>query len=176
MKRFAALMSILLLGCPKDTPKDTPSTDAGPAMSAKPPMGDAGASAEAGAGDPKTGTASKWTVKYTLTVGSMHAPEMKTFKNEETKFLGDGTLTLNVGADGKVTGTSEGDPLGATLIDGQLEGETLNGTVRRKDLADNGLVGTLTSTVKGATLEGEMHLSESNAAVVRLGKITGTKN
>ncbi len=138
-------------------------------------MGEAGASAEAGASDTKTGTASTWNVKYTLTVGSMHAPEMKTFKNEETKYLGDGTLTLNVEPDGKVTGTSEGEPLGATLIDGQLEGETLNGTVRRKDVADNGLVGTITTTVKGTTLEGEMHLSESNAAVVRLGKVTGTK-
>lgn len=173
MKRFAALMSILLLGCPKETPKDSPPA-ADAATSAKAPTSEAGASAEAGA-DPKAGTASTWNVKYTLTVGSMHAPEMKTFKNDETKYLGDGTLTLDVGPDGKVTGTSEGDPLGATLIDGQLEGETLNGTVRRKDIADNGLVGTLTSTVKGGTLEGELHLSESNAAVVRLGKVTGTK-
>ena len=171
MKRYAALMSILLLGCPKETPKETPVPDGSLPTTAPGDAGDAGDASSAA----KTAGPSVWTVKYTLTVGTMHAPEMKSFKNEETKFLGDGTLTLNVDESGKVTGTSEGEPLGSALIDGQLEGDTLNGMVRRKDPADFGLVGSLTSTVKGGTLEGEMHLSEANAAVVRLGKITGTR-
>lgn len=171
MKRFAALLSLVLLGCPKETPKETPSDASAPPA---PSASSSAAAVDGGAAD-KAGTASTWNVKYTLTAGTMHSPESKGFKNDETKYLGDGTLTLNVDPSGKVTGTSEGEPLGSALIDGQLEGDTLNGMVRRKEPGDYGLVGTLTSTVKGKELEGEMHLSEGNAAVVRLGKITGTK-
>jgi hypothetical protein len=110
----------------------------------------------------------------------MYIPDSKDwsntkFKNDQEKYLGDGTLSLTVDPSGKVTGASEGGPLGDAVVDGRLFGDALNGTVRRKDPTDNGLTGTLAATVKGDALEGTMKLADTNAAVVRDAKITGSK-
>lgn len=133
----------------------------------------ADASAEGGAD--KAGKASSFAGKYTVSAGSMYVPEHKDwssvkFKNDETKMLGDGELTVTVDATGRVSGGTEAGPLGASVLDGTSDGTTLTATVRRKDPADEGLTGTLQAKVAGDTLEGTMNLAESNAAVVRFAR------
>jgi len=114
--------------------------------------------------------------KYSIAVGKMYVPDQKDwssvkFKNDETKLLGDGEMTLAVDGNGRVSGTTEAGPLGASVIDGTSDGTTLTGTVRRKDPSDDGLTGTLVAKITGDALEGTLKLAESNAAVVREGKL-----
>jgi hypothetical protein len=118
--------------------------------------------------------------KYTVSAGSMYVPENKDwasvkFKNDESKLLGEGELTIAVDGSGRVTGGSEGGPLGASVLDGTSDGTTLTATVRRKDPSDEGLTGTLQAKVAGDTIEGTMNLAESNAAVVRFARFQAKK-
>ena len=114
--------------------------------------------------------------KYTVTAGKMYVPEQKDWssvkwKNDETKMLGDGDLTLSVDGQGRVSGSTEAGPLGASVLEGISDGTTLTCTVRRKDPSDEGLTGTLVATIAGDALDGTMKLAESNAAVVREAKV-----
>jgi len=114
--------------------------------------------------------------KYSVAVGKMYVPDQKDwssvkFKNDETKMLGDGEMTLTVDGNGRVSGTTEAGPLGASVLDGTSDGTTLTGTIRRKDPSDDGLTGTLVGKISGDTLEATMKLAEFNAAVVRDGKL-----
>jgi hypothetical protein len=142
--------------------------------------GDAGPAVSASAAPPKP-TPTTWTVTYSLAPATMYVPTNKDwkrvkFKNDTEKYVGGGTLSLTAQPDGRVTGESSGPPLGDALFSGELaDGGALSATVRRKDPADQGLTGTLTGEVSGDKLEGEMKLAESNAAVVREGKLSGVK-
>lgn len=181
IKRIPLVALLVLAACKKDPPAPEPSA------SSAPPVTAASASSAAAGGDggaPKTaaaGSPSSWSVKYTLTPATMYIPDSKDwsntkFKNEESKYLGEGTISLTIAADGRVTGVSEGGPLGAALLDGFFDGTNLSAVIRRKDPTDDGLTGTLAGVVKGGSLEGGLKLAESNAAVVREAKITGTKS
>jgi hypothetical protein len=113
---------------------------------------------------------------YSVAMGKMYVPDQKDwssvkFKNDETKLLGDGEMTLAVDPSGRVSGGSETGPLGASVLDGTSDGQTLTATVRRKDPADEGLTGTLVAKITGDALVGTMKLAESNAAVVREAKL-----
>jgi hypothetical protein len=114
--------------------------------------------------------------KYTVSAGKMYVPDQKDwssvkFKNDETKLLGDGEITLSVDGQGRVSGSTEAGPLGASVLEGISDGTTLTATVRRKDPSDEGLTGTLVAKIAGDALDGTMKLAESNAAVVREAKI-----
>jgi hypothetical protein len=114
--------------------------------------------------------------KYTVSAGKMYVPDQKDwssvkFKNDETKMLGDGELVLSVDGQGRVSGSTEAGPLGASVLEGISDGTTLTATVRRKDPSDEGLTGTLVAKIAGETLDGTMKLAESNAAVVREAKV-----
>ncbi len=167
------LALLALTGCPKKIddgkaeagaePIPLPSTTASTIGG-----GDAGPTT---AGATKSG-ASSFKGKYTVAAGTMYVPEAKDWaavkwKNDDTKLLGDGELSLAVDAEGRVTGSSEGGPLGAAVIEGKSDGHTLAATVRRKDPTDDGLTGTLLATVTGDKVDGTMKLSEFTAAVVR---------
>jgi hypothetical protein len=170
-----------LAACKKDGAKGT--AEAGAVAIAS--VGTAGfaapkASSSAAPAASAAGTASTFHVSYTITAGSLYIPSNKDwssakFKNDEARYLGDGSLTLNVGADGRVSGTSEGGPLGAAVVDGLVENGTLAATIRRKDPSDEGLTGTLFAKISGASLEGSMKLAEGKAAVVREAKVTSAK-
>jgi hypothetical protein len=117
-----------------------------------------------------------YTGKYTVSAGKMYVPDQKDwssvkFKNDETKMLGDGELVLSVDGQGRVSGSTEAGPLGASVLEGISDGTTLTATVRRKDPSDEGLTGTLVAKIAGETLDGTMKLAESNAAVVREAKV-----
>ncbi len=114
--------------------------------------------------------------KYTVSAGTMYVPDQKDwssvkFKNDETKMLGDGEIALSVDGQGRVSGSTEAGPLGASVLEGISDGTTLTATVRRKDPSDEGLTGTLVAKIAGEALDGMMKLAESNAAVVREAKV-----
>ncbi len=139
-------------------------------------LGSGDASSDAGADAGPSMNAVTYAGKYSVAVGKMYVPDQKDwssvkFKNDETKLLGDGEMTLAVDGSGRVSGATEAGPLGASVIDGTSDGTTLAATIRRKDPSDDGLTGTLVAKISGDALDGTMKLAESNAAVVREGKV-----
>lgn len=172
---MAVITSLVLVACKKSelTPEELDArAQAAVAAKAAPPATSADAAADAG---PST-KAVTYAGKYSVAVGTMYVPDQKDwssvkFKNDETKLLGDGEITLVVDGAGRVSGGTEGGPLGASVLDGTSDGTTLTATVRRKDPSDQGLTGTLVAKIAGDALEGTMKLAESNAAVVREAKL-----
>jgi hypothetical protein len=170
-----AAMVVVLVGCPKSAPNGEdagggakPSTTASTS-----PTGDASAAADSATGATYAG-------KYTVTPGGMYVPSDKEwanvkFKNDDSKMLGDGEISITVDSTGRVSGGTETGPLGASVIDGKSEGGTISGTIRRKDPNDGGLTGTLVAKISGDALEGTMKLAEFNAAVVREAKFEAKK-
>ncbi|MDF2696193.1 MAG: hypothetical protein K0S65_4576 [Labilithrix sp.] len=70
---------------------------------------------------------------------------VKQAKDDPTKHVGEGALSLAVDGDGKVTGTIDSGPAGPGVIDGSVIDGELRGVVRRKDPKDEGLTGTFLS-------------------------------
>ena len=178
---FTVALALASVACKKsdpDGPAPQGSSSAAPssAPSAAPSSAAATAS-EAGAPSAKaTGTASSFSGKYTTeAVTAIAVPEGTKWKGEEgTEGTGEGTLTLEAAADGRVTGTVEG-PLGPALVEGLLEGDSLTTSFRRKDPADNGFYGTILGKVAGDKVEGSVAASRGNAGLVRTGKLTLSK-
>jgi len=174
---IAAMTSlVLVLGACKKTEVTPEELDARAqaAVAAKTPPAASSADAAADAG-PSTKTVT-YAGKYSVAVGKMYVPDQKDwssvkFKNDETKLLGDGEITLVVDGTGRVSGGTEAGPLGASVLEGTSDGTTLTATVRRKDPSDEGLTGTLVAKIAGDAVEGTMKLAESNAAVVREAKV-----
>jgi hypothetical protein len=108
----------------------------------------------------------------------MYIPESKDWssvkqaKDEPSKHVGEGALSLNVDPTGRITGTVDTGPAGPALIDGTVIDGELRGAVRRKDPADNGLTGTFIGKPTGDTVAGILSLAEANAAIVREGKFS----
>jgi hypothetical protein len=186
----AAVMAVAWLavvGCSKSEP--APAGAGGDAAPGKIAVVEGGAGGEAGAGGDAgsgtgtgtgTGTGKSYAGKYSVAVGAMYVPDAKDwssvkFKNDDSKMLGDGEMKIEVDPSGRVSGGTEGGPLGASVLDGQSDGTTLTATVRRKDPTDEGLTGTLEAKISGDAIEGTMKLAESNAAVVRVGKLEAKK-
>jgi hypothetical protein len=188
VKRAALACMLLLLagaaGCKKsEVTEEERAAKAAAAASAAaashPAAADADAGADGGAGK-AAGKTSAFTGKYTVSAGSMYVPAQKDwsavkFKNDESKMLGDGEITLTIDPTGRVSGGTEAGPLGASVIDGASDGTTLTATIRRKDPTDEGLTGTLVAKIAGDALDGTMNLAESNAAVVRVAKVDAKK-
>lgn len=172
---LAVIGSLVLVACKKTevTPEELDArAQAALAAKAPPPATSADAAADAG----PSMKAVTYAGKYSVAVGKMYVPDQKDwssvkFKNDETKLLGDGDITLVVDGTGRVSGGTEAGPLGASVLDGTSDGTTLTATVRRKDPSDQGLTGTLVAKIAGDALDGTMKLAESNAAVVREAKL-----
>ncbi|MBS2016572.1 MAG: hypothetical protein JST00_27050 [Deltaproteobacteria bacterium] len=188
-RSLAIALAIALMGCSKKDPSGDPagsgsatvassasSTTAVTAADAA-----AGAKGEAGSGAVATSASAKASYHgpYSAKAGGMYIPEHKDwnnvkFKNDESKLTGDGDLTLDV--DGtRVSGQTESGAIGAAIIEGTLDGSTITANVRRKDPADQGLMGTLVAKVAGDKIEGTMRLSDANAAAVREVTFTAMK-
>jgi len=179
---IAAAISLVLVACKKTevTPEELDARAQAAVAAKTPPASSADAaasSADAAAADagPSTKTVT-YAGKYSVTLGKMYVPDQKDwssvkFKNDETKLLGDGEITLVVDGTGRVSGGTEAGPLGASVVDGTSDGTTLTATIRRKDPSDEGLTGTLVAKIAGDALDGTMKLAESNAAVVREAKL-----
>ena len=127
-----------------------------------------------------TSTSTSYAGKYSVALGAMYVPNNKDwssvkFKNDETKMLGDGEMSIAIAPSGRVSGGTEGGPLGASVVEGMSSDGGLTATIRRKDPTDDGLTGTLVAKVTADAIEGTMKLAESNAAVVRIGKLDAKK-
>ena len=176
---IAALLACLSLGACKKSEVTPEELDAraqaqSAALAAKTPPASSATDAGSDAGPSMKSVT--YAGKYTVSAGKMYVPDQKDwssvkFKNDETKMLGDGELTLSVDGTGRVSGSTEAGPLGASVLDGTSDGTTLTATVRRKDPSDEGLTGTLVAKIAGDALDGTMKLAESNAAVVREAKL-----
>jgi hypothetical protein len=185
VKRAALACMLLLLagaaGCKKsEVTEEERAAKAAAAASAAAASHPAAADADAGADGKAAGKTSAFTGKYTVSAGTMYVPAQKDwsavkFKNDESKMLGDGEITLTIDPTGRVSGGTEAGPLGASVIDGASDGTTLTATIRRKDPTDEGLTGTLVAKIAGDALDGTMNLAESNAAVVRVAKVDAKK-
>jgi hypothetical protein len=172
---IGVVLSLVVAACKKtDVTPEELDARAQAAVAAKTPPVAPVADAAGDAGS--TMKAVSYAGKYTVAMGKMYVPDQKDwssvkFKNDETKLLGDGEITVAVDPSGRVSGGTEAGPLGASVLDGTSDGTTLTATVRRKDPADEGLTGTLVAKIAGEALEGTMKLAESNAAVVREAKL-----
>lgn len=173
MKRLAwtGLVVLALVACKKgEAEGGHTSTEAAPAPASSSSTGTA--TTATGTNEASARKAVSYAATYTMAPAAMYVPAAKDwssvkFKNDETKLLGDGTFTFTVDPTGRLTGASEGGPLGGAIVEGVLEGPHVAATIRRKDAADEGLWGTLVGRVSGNAIEGTMKLSEWNAAVVR---------
>lgn len=193
MKRYRAVLSLVLVltGCPKD---DAPKTDdaapvasssISPQGSAAPPASGAAsgsASASASAAPASAAPAASYEGKYTATPGTLHIPSdnkdytgVKQAKDDGTKMVGDGTMTLAVDGNGRVTGTFENGPAQGSVVDGSVSDGKIAGTVRVKNAADDGLHGSLVGKMTGDAIEGTMTLADHNASVLRDVKFTAKK-
>ena len=173
----ATLFGASGLGCTKPPPDGSGGASSATTATASAPGPATSALASSSAAPAGSGTpgakAASYDGKYTTTaVSAITVPEGTKWKGEEgTEGVGEGKLSLEVGADGRLTGTVDG-PLGAALVEGHLEGETLTATFRRKDPADNGFYGTLGGKVTGDKVEGALTASRGNAGLVREGKFS----
>lgn len=179
MKRALAIWAALLLvGCPKSETEGRPAPSASVTSPPKASASAAAASTASPTAAPAPGKATTYAGTYSLTPGKYYISESKDFagvkppKDDPSKFVGEGAITLNVDADGAVTGTVDTGPASPALIDGRLLGSDLRGRVRRKDPDDNGLTGVMVAVVAGDGASGTLSLAESTAAMVREGKLT----
>jgi hypothetical protein len=181
---ITAAMAALLLtnaGCPKKGGGNaTPDASAAAPGSGAPAASAAGAgSAAASASAPaRAGDAASYAGSYTLAPAALHIPESKDYahvkqaKDDPSKFIGAGTLSLTVGADGRVSGEIDSGPASPSEIDGSLVDGEIRGVVRRKAPSDHGLTGTIVAKIAGDHGDGTVSLAEANAAILREGAVS----
>jgi hypothetical protein len=182
-RRSLVVVAMLLLGCPKEEPPkadaspDPVASNVAPKASAAP-----SASASASAATWRAGAPAKYEGKYTATPGALYIPSenkeyagVKQAKDEGTKMVGDGTLTLDVDGTGRMTGAFESGPAQGSLVDGTVADGNVSGTVRVKTAGEDGLHGSLVGKMAGDSIEGTMKLADHNASVLRDVKFTAKK-
>ena len=169
-------LALALAGCPKsEGNKATPAGSASAPGSVAAPEADASAGDDAGSAK-ADGQAATYSGSYSLSPGAYYIPSTKDYgsvkqaKDDPTKHVGEGNLTLTVDADGKVTGTIDSGPASPGVIEGSMIDGEIRGFIRRTDPSDQGLTGTF--TVKPGAGDGTLSLAEANAAVVREGKLS----
>ena len=177
-----ALLSLVLLGCPnKDTASDAGkgATSASASTPATASAGDAAAPREGGSTS-ATGEAA-YAGTYEAKPAALYIPEHQDWKNtkqakdDPAKHVGEGNLTIEVAADGRVTGTVDSGPASPGLISGLVEGTRLTATIRRKEAGDQGLTGSILGTVEGGQITGTGKLADATAAILREGKVSAKK-
>lgn len=90
---------------------------------------------------------------------------------ESSAGVGDGTMTLQIDAAGRVTGTLDGS-LGAAVLEGTLAGDQLSASIKRKDPTDRGFAGTLLGTVAADHTTGTMTVASAEGGLARTGTFT----
>lgn len=181
------ILAVGLGGCPKseDGNKAAPSASASArkdpnvGASAAPQVSDSGSAAsDSGSSTGTSAKAASYSGTYSLTPAPMYIPATKDWNNvkqakdDPSKHVGEGKLSLEVDANGRVSGTLDAGPAAPAVIDGSLVNGEIRGVVRRKDPADEGLTGTFVGTLSGDEVSGTIALAESNAAIVREGKLS----
>jgi hypothetical protein len=171
-------LALTLAGCSKgESGKPAPAASASVIAQSASPSPEAGAPAAKASAEP-TGKAASYSGTYSVAPASIYISDAKDFahvkqaKDDPSKHVGEGAISLVVGADGHVTGTIDSGPASPALIDGSLVDGEIRGNVRRKTPSDDGLTGTLQSKVSGDSVDGKLSLAEANAAIVREGKLS----
>lgn len=132
--------------------------------------GDAGPGTSAAA---PSGAALSFAGTYSAKPSTLYIPAEKDYsgvkqaKSDDTKLVGDGALTLEVSAEGRVTGAIDSGPAAPALVDATRSGDEIRGTVRRKDPSDQGLTGVILGKIEGGKVSGKLTLAEANAATLR---------
>ena len=175
MIREMALV-VLVTACSKTADKETPPAPSAsvvtPAASAAPKASASSAPATA------TGAATAYAGTYSLAPAAFYIPDtsgwngVKQVKDDPSKSMGDGEISLSVDPTGKVTGAIESGPASPAVIDGQLVEDEIRGNIRRKT-PDDGLTGTIVAKPAG---DGKMALADGTSAIVREAKLTLKKN
>jgi hypothetical protein len=179
-----ALASVLFLsGCPKSGEggdKPAPSASASVATPSSAQV-EAAASPSASTST-SSAKAASYGGKYKLVPASYYIPSTKDYasvkqaKDDPSKHVGEGTISISVDETARVSGTIDSGPAAPAIIDGSVVDGEIRGNVRRKDPADDGLTGTLVAKIDGDTVEGTLSLADAPAAVVREGKLSLKKN
>ena len=164
---FSLLCLASAVGCDKPSGGAIaePATSVSTKPSAAPVVATASASAASVASLTVTGS-------YDSKVAEVRTPkDAPKFKNEETKALGAGTLSLTLPATtGVVVGTASGS-LGAQRFSGILEDGQLNGTLSPADAGTSAFTGKLVATITGEgsarVVAGTVRASDGSGAVVR---------
>jgi hypothetical protein len=175
------VLATLLGGCPKSGKgnKPAPSASAAAPASASVATPASEAGAPTGSSRPGTATASaSYQGTYSLSPASIYIgtgkdyASVKQAKDDPSKQVGSGAITLTIAPDGRVSGTVDSGPAAPAVIDGNLMGDEVRGNVRRKAPSDDGLTGTLSGKVSAGGVEGKLALAEANAAIVREGQLS----
>ena len=172
---------VALAGCPKEDPPK-PDAAAPVVSSSISPQASVSAAASGAVAKPTAGAAAKYEGKYTASPGALHIPSdnkdyagVKQAKDDGTKMVGDGTFSLDVDGEGRVTGSFESGPAQGSVIDGTIADGNVAGTVRVKTAGEDGLHGSLVGKTSGDAIDGTMKLADSNASVLRDVKFSAKK-
>lgn len=116
---------------------------------------------------------------YSLVPATVYIPTTKDYanvkqvKDDPSKHVGDGTLTVSIDAAGTVSGTIDTGPAAPARIEGTLVADEIRGMVRRTDTTDDGLTGTFFCKLAPADAPtGNLALTAATAAIVRSGTIS----
>jgi len=179
-----AVLAFALSACSKEKATTEPVADAEARRPPAASAADASPSA-ASSGAPGTspeparaGAAASYAGTYTAAPASLHIPEHKDYagvkqaKDDPSKLVGEGNLSLAVDGHGILSGTIDTGPVAPALVEGVVSGGALSGTVRRKEATDDGLTGSIVGKIVGGGLEATMRLADANAASIREAKVT----
>jgi len=151
------------LGCNKQTSNDAPAPSAAPVAAAN--------SAPAAAAVAKPWFAGAFAGEYQAKTAPVQVPAgaLKEWSKDDGKLSnGPGKLSLKIGDDGLVEGTSEG-ALGVGQVTGKVEEDTLR--VQLSPADDKGLHGVLVATREGDGFKGSIEASSGDSLQVRTASI-----
>ncbi len=171
-------LALAIAGCPKsdEGKKEAPAASA--SAPARPSASTSASATPPDAGGKPAAEGATYTGTYSVSPGTYYIPSAKDYgsvkqaKDDPTKHVGEGTLTLSVDSEGKVTGTFDTGPASPGVVEGSVIDGELRGFIRRKDPKDEGLTGTFIAKESDANVEGKLSLAEANAAIVREGKFS----
>ncbi len=175
----SALALVFVLACGKSSGPDAPAGSGAASASAAPSSSSAAIASAAPSAAASTATATARAMKgtYKTTTGTLAVtPQWSKTKYglpESSAGVGDGTLTLQIDAQGRVTGTLDG-VVGAAVLEGTLAGPQLTAAVRRKDPTDRGFAGTLVGTIAGDKATGTLSLASAEGGLVRTGTFSAS--
>jgi hypothetical protein len=169
----SALLALGISGCSK------PEERAGTPTPAKAAASVSSAAASSAPRATSSASEASYAGTYSLAPGSVYIPTSKEFsgarvaKDEPSKLVGEGALTLTIDAQGRLRGTIDSGPLSPAILEGStLEGDALRGTIRRRDPSDEGLTGTFVGNRVGSKVEATLFVADATAVLVRTGKVT----
>ena len=173
---LVAMLSVLY-ACQGDKKPDPPPAGSGAAAAPAPASASAvaaasGAPASSAGPSPDIGAlAGTWEGSYDAKKGTVAMPtgtkDKHWSKDEGKTHVGAGTMTVRVSATGDVEGEAKGS-LGAQVISGRAEGNTVRATVSPKDPVDpQGFTGVLVAMMKDGALKGELKAAGPTADIVR---------